>query len=199
MSVRYCLIPLALLAGASVAAVSCRDPSPTSVAVLAPTGSAPLSTSKSQPTGTSKKTGLVVCSQTYDSVTKVIGPRGDTLQVGNHILWVDSLVLSVPVTITAVVPTDTVRRVRFKPEGLQFPPSSVDKSYGLSTGALLYTNYKDCGVPTGDSLRIAQVSDSLSILGYLQTWSQVKRNAWSQAQQFVIGQLPHFSNYAVAW
>src|SRR2546426_9015936 len=57
---------------------------------------------KAQPTGTSNKTGLVVCPQTYDSVTKVIGPRGDTLRVGNHILWVDSLVLSVPVAITAV-------------------------------------------------------------------------------------------------
>src|SRR2546426_4152567 len=93
---------------------------------------------KSQPTGTSTKTGLVVCPQTYDSVTKVIGPRGDTLRVGNHILWVDSLVLSVPVAITAVAPADTVRWVRFQPEGLVFPPSAVDLSYGLSTGALLY-------------------------------------------------------------
>ncbi|HYS21211.1 MAG TPA: hypothetical protein VEO73_09015 [Gemmatimonadales bacterium] len=199
MSIRYSLLPLALLAGASVAALSCGDAAPTSVALQTPTRAAALAASKSQPTSTSNKTGLVVCSQTYDSVTKVIGPKGDTLRVGNHILWVDSLVLSVPVTITAVAPRDTVRRVRFQPDGLQFPPSSVDQSYGLRAGALLYTNYKDCALPTGVTLQIAQVSDSLSILGYLQTWSQVKKNAWSQGQQYVIGQLPHFSNYAVAW
>ena len=154
---------------------------------------------KSQPTGTSNKTGLVVCPQTYDSVTKVIGPRGDTLRVGNHILWVDSLVLSVPVAITAVAPADTVRWVRFRPEGLVFPPSAVDLSYGLSTGALLYTNYKGCGASTSDTVRIAQVSDSLSILGYLQSWSKVNKNLWSQGQQWAAGELPHFSNYAIAW
>ena len=173
------------------------DRSPTAV----PT--APLlaarSSDKSQPTRTSNKKGLVVCPQTYDSVTKVIGPRGDTLQVGNHILWVDSLVLSVPVAITAVAPADTVRWVRFRPEGLVFPPSAVDLSYGLSTGALLYTNYKGCGASTSDTVRIAQVSDSLTILGYLQIWSKVNKNLWSQGQQWVAGELPHFSNYAIAW
>ncbi|HEX9282847.1 MAG TPA: hypothetical protein VF882_03600 [Gemmatimonadales bacterium] len=153
----------------------------------------------SSTTGSNKNTGLVVCSQTYDSVSKVIGPRGDTLQVGNHILWVDSLVLSDTVTITAVAPADTVRWVRFQPDGLVFPPSSVDLSYGLSTGALLYTNYKGCSVSSGDAVRIAQVNDSLSILGYLQTWSKVNRNTWSQGQQWVAGELPHFSNYAIAW
>src|SRR2546422_11405013 len=71
---------------------------------------------KSQPTGTSTKTGLVVCPQTYDSVTKVIGPRGDTLRVGNHILWVDALVLSVPAAIPAVAPADPGRRVRSHPQ-----------------------------------------------------------------------------------
>ncbi len=122
----------------------------------------------SSTTGSNKNTGLVVCSQTYDSVSKVIGP-------------------------------DTVRWVRFQPDGLVFPPSSVDLSYGLSTGALLYTNYKGCSVSSGDAVRIAQVNDSLSILGYLQTWSKVNRNTWSQGQQWVAGELPHFSNYAIAW
>ena len=189
--VRLCVIGLVLCA----IAFAC-DPSPTAV----PTPS--LVAARVKPpstTGSSNKTGLVVCSQTYDSVTKVIGRKGDTLHVGHHILWVDSLVLSDTVTITAVAPADTLRRVRFQPEGLQFPASSLDRSYGLSAGALLYTDYKDCGVPTSDTLRVAQVSDSLAILGYLQGWSQVKRNAWSQANQYVLGQLPHFSNYAIAW
>jgi len=197
MAVRHCLIPLALLASATAAALSCGDPSP--VGVQTPALRAARASNKPQPTGTSNKTGLVACSQTYDSVTKVIGPGGDTLQVGHHILWVDTQVLSAPVTITAVAPADTVRWVRFQPDGLVFPPSSADLANGLSAGAILYTSYKDCGLPTSDTLRVAQVSDALAILGYLQTWSQVRRNAWSQANQWVAGVLPHFSNYAVAW
>ena len=197
MFIRRSLISLALLASATAAALSCNDPSPTSVdlrtpALLAAPSRLPL-------TSNGKSSGLVVCSQSYDSVTKVIGPKGDTLRVGSHILWVDSLVLTDTVTITAVAPADTVRWVRFQPSGLLFPPNAVDLSYGLSAGALLFTSYKDCGVPTSDTLRIAQVSDSKAILGYLQTWSKVKKNSWSQAQQYVAGVLPHFSNYAVAW
>ena len=194
MCLRRSLIPFALLAGAAAAALSCRDPSPTSVS---PTLQA--ARVKTSSGGGTNKTGLIVCPQTYDSVTKVIGPKGDTLQVGNHILWIDSLVLSAPVAITAVAPADTVRWVRFQPNGLAFPASAVDLSYGLATGALLYTNYKGCASSTTDTVHIAQVSDSLKILGYLQTWSKINRNSWSQGQQYVAGELPHFSNYAIAW
>ena len=140
-----------------------------------------------------RKTGLVACSQAYDSVTKVIGPRGDTLQVGYHILAIHSLALSDTVRITAVAPADTVRRVRFQPDGLVFQPTADGWS------ALLYTNYKDCGVALSETLRIAQVTDSLGILEYLQTYVQSKKNPWSRANQFVVGLLEHFSNYAVAW
>ena len=192
MAVRRRLILPVLLVAASAAAMSCTDPSP--VAVQAPTLQA--ARSKPQP---DRKTGLVACTQTYDSATKVFGPLGDTMRVGNHILWVDSLSLTGPVTITAVAPAGNVRWVRFQPEGLVFQPGFYARAYGLNAGAALYTNYKDCGVPTTDSVRIAQVTDSLSIVGYLQTWKQVRKNPWSQANQWVIGLLPHFSNYAVAW
>ena len=195
MSARRRLIPLALLVGVTVAAVSCGDSSP--VGVQTPALMA--ARARSQPTGKSKSTGLVACSQAYASVTKVIGPRGDTLRVGAHILWVDSLSLTDPVTITAVAPAGSVRWVRFQPEGLVFKPGFYATAYGVNTGAALYTNYKDCGVALSDTLRIAQVTDSLSILGYLQTWVQVRKNPWSQADQYVVGLLPHFSNYAVAW
>ncbi len=192
MTVCRSLVRLALLASATAAGLSCNDPSPTSV-------SPSLQAAKVKSSGGSNKTGLIVCSQTYDSVTKVIGPRGDTLQVGNHILWIDSLVLTAPVAITAVAPRDSVRWVRFQPDGLGFPPNAVDLSNGMSTGAVLYTSYKGCGVTTSDTVRIAEVSDALSILGYLQTWSKINKNPWSQGQQWVAGELPHFSNYAIAW
>jgi len=190
MPVRRSLIRCALLAAAALAVATCGEPTPTGLLagkVKPPSG------------GTGNNKGLVKCTQTYDSVSKVIGPRGDTLQVGNHILWIDSLVLADTVRITAVAPADTVRWVRFEPSGLLFPPNATDLASGLSAGAILYTSYKDCGVPTSDTLRIAQVDDFKTILGYLQGWSKVKRNSWSQAQQWAAGQVPHFSDYAIAW
>lgn len=193
MSFRRSFLRCVLLAGMAAAVVTCSEPTPTGVGLLAAKVKPPSSG------GGTTKTGLVKCMQTYDSVTKVIGPRGDTLKVGNHILWIDSLVLADTVTITAVAPADTLRWVRFQPEGLLFPPNSVDLSYGLNAGALLYTNYKDCGVPSGDTVRIAQITRDKAILGYLQGWFKVKRNSWSQAQQWTAGQLPHFSDYAIAW
>ncbi len=185
MSLRRSLIRCVLLAGVSAVVVTCGEPTPTGVALQA-------SRVKSPSGGSSPKSGLVKCA-------KVIGPRGDTLQVGNHIFWVDALVLTDTVTITAVAPADTVRWVRFEPSGLLFPPNATDLAYGLSAGAILYTNYRDCAVPSGDTLRIAQVDASKTILGYLQTWSKVKKNSWSQAQQWAAGQVPHFSDYAIAW
>jgi hypothetical protein len=191
MHFRRSIVSLALLISTAALTVTCGERTPTGI---------PLRASKNpQSASGTNKTGLVKCTQSYDSVTKVIGPRGDTLKVGNHIFWVDSLVLTAPVAITAVAPADTVRRVRFQPEGLLFPPSAQDRAYGLSAGAVLYTNYKDCGLPSGDTLRIAQVDSNLTILGYLQGWSKTKKNSWSQAQQWAIGQVPHFSDYAIAW
>ena len=195
MSARRRLMSLALLVGATVAAVNCGDSSPVGVqtpAVMA-------AKAKSEPTSKSRPTGLVACPQAYAAVTKVIGPRGDTLRVGAHVLWVDSLSLSDPVTITAIAPAGSVRWVRFEPEGLVFKPGVYATANGINAGAALYTNYKDCGVALSDTLRIAQVTDSLDILGYLPTYVQSRKNPWSQANQYVVGLLPHFSNYAVAW
>ncbi len=186
-------LSLALVLAATAVVVSCTDPSP--VGVQSPTMLAARSKTEPSP----KKTGLVACPQVYDSVTRVVGPLGDTVRVGNHVLWVDSLSLTGPVTITAVAPAGDVRWVRFQPEGLVFKPGFYATAAGVNAGAALYTNYKDCGVPVTDSVRIAQVSDSLTILGYLQTWVQTRKNPWSQANQWIAGLLPHFSNYAVAW
>jgi len=190
MPVRRSLIRYVLLAAVAAVVATCGEPTPTGVGLQA---------SRVKSGGGSNKTGLVKCTQSYDSVSKVIGPKGDTLTVGDHIFWVDSLVLADTVRITAVAPADTVRWVRFEPSGLLFPPNAADRAAGLSAGAILYTNYKDCGVPSGDTLRIAQVDDFKTILGYLQSWSKVRKNSWSQAQQWAAGQVPHFSDYAIAW
>jgi len=193
MSVRRSLIPLALAICATAAAVSCRDPSPLGVAIPAPSFQ---QGGRWTLPGT-KGAGLVACLQTYDSVTQVIGPAGGLIAVGHHYLWVDSMALSDTVSITAVAPADTVRWVRFQPDGLRF------RTNGAGWSALLYTSFSDCGVPTVDTLRIAQVTDSLSIIRYLSppesTWIRVRKKAWSKGNQYVAGVLHHFSQYAVSW
>ncbi len=188
------LLSFALLVAAQAAVLSCGDSSPAGVSV--PTPSFQKGGNWTATTTSSTTSGLLYCPQTYDSVTQVIGPQGGVIVVGAHALWVDSLVLSDTVSITAVAPADTVRWVRFGPNGLQFKANSVD---GYPTGALLYTSYKDCPqIPTG-TLRIAQVDDQLNVIGYLESVSSGKRNWWSQGQQYVYGWVPHFSNYALSW
>ena len=193
MSVRRSLIPLALAICATAAAVSCGDPSPLGVAFPAPAFQRGGRWTPHDTTGA----GLVACLQTYDSVTQVIGPAGGLIAVGHHYLWVDSMELSDTVSITAVAPADTVRWVRFQPDGLRF------RTNGAGWSALLYTSFSDCGVPTVDTLRIAQVTDSLSIIRYLSppesTWIRVRKKAWSKGNQYVAGVLHHFSQYAVSW
>jgi hypothetical protein len=177
--------PLVIALTALLAGFAC-DRSPTAV----PT-SPPLAARSSS---AGKLTGLVTCLQTYDSVTQAIGPTGGLIAVGHHFLWVDSLALTSTVSITAVAPSDTVRWVRFHPDGLIFQTKT-------KTGypAIILTDYASCGVPTSDTLRIAQVTDSRGILGYLQTYVKFNKNPWSKAAQYVAAVLPHFSNYAVAW
>ena len=195
MPVRRSVIPLALFAAAIAAIASCADPSPMGVPAFQRGGKWP-----SQPT---KGVGLVACAQTYDSVTQVIGPAGGFIVVGSHILWVDTMALADTVRITAVAPADTVRWVRFRPDGLQFRTTGEAWS-----GAVLVTSFKDCGVPTAETVRIAQVTDSLQIMGYLarpdstrpdSTWIKVRKNPWSKGNQYVAGVLRHFSQYAVSW
>ena len=185
-SVRRWLIPLALLAGASAAASSCGDPSPVGV----------------EPRLAAQKVGagrLLSCPPAaYDSVTQVIGPAGGLLVVGSHVLVVDSLALSSPVSITAVAPSQSVNMVRLRPEGLKFKPGV----HGI--GALVATNLDNCGVHPGQVLQVVNVSDSLRILEYLNAptitdSAVVVKYKTYLGSLWVGGLLHHFSNYAVAW
>jgi hypothetical protein len=174
--IRRSLIPLALLVNAAAAVLGCSDRSLVGVDVQTPALLAGRS---------GGKTGLVSCSQSYASVTQVIGPKGGSLEVGPHVLYVNSKALTKNVSITAEAPSGSVRWVRLKPDGLVFQ-TTVD---GWS--AILVTSYKGCDVSTSDTPRIAQVSDSRSVLEYLKV---VQVNKY-----YVAGLLQHFSNYAVAW
>ena len=175
--VRPWLIPLVLLAW------GCGDPS----AVDADPPTPALRAAMAKPSSG----GLVSCSSLpYDSVTQVIGPKGGVVAVGPHFLWVDSLALQAPVTITAVAPSGRVRSVRFKPDGLVFQKT-----------AFLVTSYANCNVKQVSAPKIAQISDAMEILGYLGSASgtdTVFAKTYDKTL-YVGGELHHFSNYAVAW
>jgi hypothetical protein len=226
-SVGRLLTQFAAFAGATAATLSCAGPVPVGVDLQTPALLADRSHDRSQPTDHRKSTGLLACSQTYDSATRVIGSAGGYLRVGNHTLFVYPRALPRAVRITAVAPADTVRWVRFQPDGLVFQTSPASHHRGErgelrdradaghddgpadhrpepfgdvdGWGAILYTSYKDCGVLLNAPLRVAQVTDSKTILGYLTTFVKSKRTSWSDANQFVAAVLPHFSNYAIAW
>src|SRR6266540_2646577 len=105
MSVRRSLMPIALLASASLAVWSCRDSTPAGVEFV---------TLAARRVGASR---LLACAPlAADSVTEVIGPAGGALVAGGHVLFVDSLALTSPVSITMVAPSQSVNVVRFRPE-----------------------------------------------------------------------------------
>lgn len=69
---------------------------------------------------------LLSCTtQSYDSVTRVIGAGGGTITVGPHVFSVPAGALDHDVAITAVAPSVNRREVRFAPHGLQFDRKAV--------------------------------------------------------------------------
>lgn len=115
------------------------------------------------------------------TATATIGPSGGLMSIGAHTLYVPKGALPQPVTITAVVPPDTLALVQFQPDGLVFEQA-----------ALFTMSYAHCDVQRRVDLRIAQVNDDLLILEYLPSFDV-------DQQKKVTGLLSHFSNYAVAW
>ena len=178
-----------------VVASSCTDPAPTGADLATPG----LLAGKVKAITPS----FVQCSPVaYDSVSQVIGPAGGWFVVGANVLWVDYLSLSDPVKITAVAPSDTIRRVRLHPYGLQFKTGT----HGL--GAVVATNLDNCRLRRNTMPRIANVTDSLALVEYLAdpaaavdsmlvTRFRADSGGWTPYWAF--GALHHFSNYAVAW
>jgi hypothetical protein len=105
-------------------------------------------------------------------------------------LWIDTLALPAPVTITAVAPSDRVRHVRLKPDGLVFQKT-----------AFLVTSYANCNLKQATTPRIAQVNDEMQIMEYLGSASGTD-TVFAKIYEgtlYVGGEVHHFSNYAVAW
>ena len=100
--------------------------------------------------------------------------------------------LKEPVSITAVAPSDTLALVRFQPEGLRF-----------LTTAYLVVAYDNCRVKRTVTPRIAHVTDALDVIEFLPAVAaspdDPRFKKVHDARQRVVGELQHFSNYAVAW
>jgi hypothetical protein len=170
------LLLTALLGGATLVALSCAEPT-------RPTPSGSLLGGGDDLFGDlSQVTGLLQCTPLpYDSVTQTIGPEGGVINVGPHTFTVPEGALDAPTEITAVVPSDTVNRIQFQPEGLVFN--------GFTT---LRMSYANCNLLSLLPKRIAYVSPDLSILDYVPSLD----NTLSQT---VRGKVSHFSDYAIAW
>ena len=139
-----------MLTGAALLALlSCERSSPLGVESQAPNAGL---------LGWVPSVGLLRCAPLpADSVTQTIGPDGGTLSVGTHRLTIPAGALAVPVTITAIAPSDTVNQVRFFPEGLTF-----------ASPARLTMSYANCGFLYGlTPKQIAYTTDDLSILALL--------------------------------
>jgi hypothetical protein len=204
MSVRSDLIPLTLLVGATVVALSCRDASPVGVAGLTPVGTPTFHdrSDDGDDDGEEIETpddddqdedSLVSCRPLrYDSVTQTIGPAGGEIEVGHNWLVVPRGALRDAVSITAVAPSDTLALIRFRPEGLSF-----------KTPALLVAAYDNCRVPKKVTPRIALVSNYFAVIEFLASGESLLPPRFEKkhkgAHHRVVGQLNHFSNYAVAW
>jgi len=201
MIVRRFLIPLGLLAGAAALVLSCRDATPVGVdartsVLLAGRHAQPRTGDDSDDDGDEIEDGdsLVSCRPLpYDSVTRTIGPEGGELEVGRNWLVIPQGALRDPVSITAVAPSDTVAMVRFRPEGLRF----------LST-ALLVLTYDNCRIPRPATPRIALVTDSYRVIEFLPSEAASPSDhrlpkGHQEGHRRVVGELQHFSNYAVAW
>jgi len=118
----------------------------------------------------------------YDSVTQTVGFFGAVLRVSRHTLFIPPLALTHPVTITVVVPSDTVNVIRFEPEGLAF-------NYPVR----LTMSYANCNAGSWTDLRrIAYTTESLQVLEYEPSVD----NFYGKK---VTARIAHFSLYALSW
>ena len=124
---------------------------------------------------------LLSCTtQSYDSVTRVIGAGGGTINVGTHVFSVPAGALDHNVAITAVTPSVNRREVQFAPHGLTFDrPATLTMSYA---GCSLISQI----LPK----KIVYMDDDLNPLELLLSLDNI-------LSRKVTGKIGHFSSYAV--
>ena len=125
--------------------------------------------------------GLLTCdSQSQTSVSKLIGPSGGSIQVGNHLLVVPQGALPSTIRITATRLSGSIAEVDFQPHGLRF-----------AKPAALRLSYSHCDVPPNAQQSVVYLDDSNKIVEAPPSLDD------ANADQ-VTGWINHFSGYAVA-
>jgi hypothetical protein len=119
--------------------------------------------------------------QEYAGDAEVIGPEGGTLHVGKHELKIPKGALDHEVVITGEAPVSELVEVELEPHGLTF-----------ARPARLKLNYDTCVVPMDLNLFIVYLNDTGKVL-------DVRPSTDKKGLQEVVGDLDHFSRYAVAW
>jgi hypothetical protein len=169
-------IPLALVVGLGCAAgdfapTEASAPVIESVGLPAPSGSIDTVTVAS----------LLLCSeQRYEKTTKRVGPKGDKIGVGRHVLTIPAGALSKNVTITAEQLTGEVNSVRLSPDGLRF-----------AKPARLRLEYRNCASVRPDK-RVAYTDELLRVL-------ELPPSEDYPEYEYVTAEIDHFSRYAVAY
>ena len=126
--------------------------------------------------------GLLRCEpRPFDGDAAIIGPEGGTLHIGEHELVIPRGALSQPELIVGEAPTSSLVDIEFQPEGLVF-----------QRPARLILSYHGCDVPPGIDLRVAYLGFGNRIL----EWPASEDN---RTLREVIGEINHFSRYAVAY
>jgi hypothetical protein len=126
-------------------------------------------------------TDLLVCSsEKYQVKSATIGPKGGTINVGNHTLEIPKGALGRDVKITAEQMSGKTNSLRFSPEGLRFEKP-----------AQLTMSYENCALVLLQK-KIVYTSEKLKILEVLRSLDLFKKKS-------VSAPIDHFSRYAVAW
>jgi len=132
--------------------------------------------------GSKRQFELLRCEpRPYDGEAAIVGPEGGTLQVGEHRLVIPRGGLTQEELIVAEAPTSSLVDVEFSPEGLTF-----------GRPAELTLSYKGCDVPRGTDLRLAYIGSGHRILELPP--SEDRKELFE-----VVGEIGHFSQYAVAY
>ena len=126
-------------------------------------------------------TDLLTCKQQkYEVAEETIGPKGGTIEVGEHVLTIPKGALSRNVRIKAEQMRGRTNSVRFSPEGLKF-----------ARAAMLTMSYKNCVLVLLPK-KIVYTDENLSIL-------EILRSLDLSQKRTVSAPIDHFSRYAVAF
>ena len=154
------------------------------------TASTPVDTSSSpvDTSGAAPAAFLVCTAQPAAAGSAWIGAGGGEIKVGANEFKVPEGALDSLTFITMEVPSDTIRSVRFGPEGLTFKPGALPE---------LKLDYKGCPKQDhkgkgGDQAKVVYVSENLEIL-------QVLPTADDSLNEDVHANVEHFSRYAISY